>query len=329
MDTTPDQANHPKAFISHSSADKERFVLEFARRLRTDFGIDAWVDQWEIRPGDSFVERIYDHGIGQADAFLVVVSTNSTGSAWVRDELDAGTVDRIEKGTLLIPVILDGLQRSDIPKQLHHLHWVRVHDVGDLDSVTDEVARTISGHDPVKPPLGPPPAYATVDGAIPGMGPEDVALLLAIGDGSIDDWGAFEGNADALREKLAEQGVSDDAFHSSARFLYERGLLKDNPIGLSGTVQYFHLNRRGVRTYLKARGEDLDLLQRELAAYVVNHPEQQHHYKDLAEALGAKPLAVAAVAQDLDARNLLRVTTAMGNNCRISDPSESLRRMVR
>jgi hypothetical protein len=32
----------PKAFISHSSEDKERFVNEFALRLRSR-GIDAWL----------------------------------------------------------------------------------------------------------------------------------------------------------------------------------------------------------------------------------------------------------------------------------------------
>lgn len=43
--------NTPKAFISHSSVDKE-----IAEQLATDLlskGIDAWFDKWEIIPGDS------------------------------------------------------------------------------------------------------------------------------------------------------------------------------------------------------------------------------------------------------------------------------------
>ena len=39
----------PRAFMSHSSADKERFVLPFATRLRAA-GIDVWVDRWEMLP---------------------------------------------------------------------------------------------------------------------------------------------------------------------------------------------------------------------------------------------------------------------------------------
>ena len=36
-----------KVFISHASEDKDRFVLDFAKRLRTN-NIDAWIDIWEM-----------------------------------------------------------------------------------------------------------------------------------------------------------------------------------------------------------------------------------------------------------------------------------------
>jgi len=41
-----------KAFISHASEDKQRFVEAFAKRLR-EKGVDAWYDEWEIHPGDN------------------------------------------------------------------------------------------------------------------------------------------------------------------------------------------------------------------------------------------------------------------------------------
>jgi hypothetical protein len=46
----------PKVFISHASEDKERFVIRFAETLRCA-GIEAWLDQWELRPGDSLIHR--------------------------------------------------------------------------------------------------------------------------------------------------------------------------------------------------------------------------------------------------------------------------------
>jgi len=40
-------ASQPRAFVSHATEDKARFVTQFATALRAG-GIDAWVDEWEI-----------------------------------------------------------------------------------------------------------------------------------------------------------------------------------------------------------------------------------------------------------------------------------------
>ncbi len=45
----------PKGFVSHSSEDRLS-VKVLAERLREN-GVDAWYDEWEIGPGDSFVKR--------------------------------------------------------------------------------------------------------------------------------------------------------------------------------------------------------------------------------------------------------------------------------
>lgn len=63
----------PKVFVSHASEDKERFVVEFARRLREN-GVDAWLDQWEMKPGDSLVDKIFEEGLKEARAVIVVLS---------------------------------------------------------------------------------------------------------------------------------------------------------------------------------------------------------------------------------------------------------------
>ncbi|WP_232414365.1 toll/interleukin-1 receptor domain-containing protein [Leptospira kirschneri] len=73
---------NPKVFISHASEDKDRFVINFSTKLRSK-GIDAWLDKWEMRPGD----RIFEEGIKNADAFIIVLSKNSVNKPWVREEL--------------------------------------------------------------------------------------------------------------------------------------------------------------------------------------------------------------------------------------------------
>lgn len=66
----------PKVFVSHASEDKSRFVVDFARSLREN-GVDAWLDQWEMKPGDSLVDKIFEEGLKDARAVIVVLSKSS------------------------------------------------------------------------------------------------------------------------------------------------------------------------------------------------------------------------------------------------------------
>lgn len=61
----------PKVFVSHATEDKDRFVFAFAEALRAE-GVYAWLDVWEMQPGDSLVDKIFTEGIGEADAVIVV-----------------------------------------------------------------------------------------------------------------------------------------------------------------------------------------------------------------------------------------------------------------
>lgn len=66
--------NVPKVFLSHASEDKDRFVVDFARQLREN-GVDVWLDQWEMKPGDSLVGKIFEEGLKDARAVIIVLST--------------------------------------------------------------------------------------------------------------------------------------------------------------------------------------------------------------------------------------------------------------
>lgn len=105
----------PKVFISHASEDKDRFVVEFARRLREN-GVDAWLDQWEMRPGDSLVDKIFEEGLKEARSVIVVLSTVSVQKPWVREELNASVVNRISLGARLIPVVIYYCRHPDRPR---------------------------------------------------------------------------------------------------------------------------------------------------------------------------------------------------------------------
>lgn len=84
-----------KVFISYSSEDKD-FVVRLAEDLRTREGMDAWLDRWEISPGDKIPERI-EEAISKAEAFIIVLSPDSVNSRWVEYERQAWLTMQIDE----------------------------------------------------------------------------------------------------------------------------------------------------------------------------------------------------------------------------------------
>ncbi|WP_287603843.1 toll/interleukin-1 receptor domain-containing protein [Thiothrix sp.] len=144
----------PKVFVSHASEDQERFVLTFAERLRQN-GVDAWLDKWEMLPGDSLIDKIFEEGIKEAKAVIVVLSKFSVSKPWVKEELNAACVKRINSGSKLIPVVIDD---CDIPEVLKSTLWERVSDLSAYDSSFDRILASIFGTTD-KPSIGSAPQY--------------------------------------------------------------------------------------------------------------------------------------------------------------------------
>ena len=145
----------PRVFACHASEDKERFVISFATALRSR-GIDVWVDQWEICPGDSLVRKIFDEGIGSADAAMIVPSPYSVIKPWVREESDSAFVARVERQVRIIPVIIEN---CDIPLPIRHLKYIRVKQLSHPQEEADEIERMLFNSS-IKPPIGSAPGYA-------------------------------------------------------------------------------------------------------------------------------------------------------------------------
>lgn len=144
----------PKVFVSHASEDKDRFVLEFASRLRQK-GIDAWLDKWEMLPGDSLLDKIFEEGIKEAKAVIVVLSKFSVEKPWVKEELNAAFVKRINNGSKLIPVVIDD---CDVPEVLKSTLWEPIADLSAYEPSFDRIVASIYGIND-KPPIGPQPEY--------------------------------------------------------------------------------------------------------------------------------------------------------------------------
>lgn len=77
--------NMTSVFLSHNSQDKP-----FVRRLANDLdahGVKCWIDEAEIKVGDSLIEKIRQ-GLDSMSYVAVVLSPNSVNSAWVQKEVD-------------------------------------------------------------------------------------------------------------------------------------------------------------------------------------------------------------------------------------------------
>jgi hypothetical protein len=168
---------HPKVFISHASEDKDRFVVDFATKLRSN-GVDAWVDQWEINIGDSLIDKIFEQGIAEADVFIIILSTHSIQKPWVKEELNAGAIKRIEKNTKILPIIID--QGVDVPEVLKSIVWEVINDLKNYEDQFKRILASVFGMYE-KPAIGQKPPYAVETIQVTGLNQLDSSIFQAIG----------------------------------------------------------------------------------------------------------------------------------------------------
>jgi hypothetical protein len=104
-------------FISHSSEDHTvaRKVYEF---LKSE-GLDCFMDDYDLRPGDEFVTKIPE-AIRGSSAVVLIFSTNSDNSSDVTKELE---LSRTEK-KLIIPFRVEKLQPRGLAFILAGITWV-------------------------------------------------------------------------------------------------------------------------------------------------------------------------------------------------------------
>lgn len=150
--------SNPRVFIIHASEDKERFVLRFAERLISR-GINAWLDKWEMLPGDKLVTKIFEGGLKLSDAVVVVLSNASIKKPWVQKELDTAVVKTIEEQTRLIPIRLD---QCEVPTCLKDTLYQEILDLDRYDSEFERIVNAIFGQFE-RPTLGEQPSYVRSD----------------------------------------------------------------------------------------------------------------------------------------------------------------------
>jgi hypothetical protein len=258
----------PKVFVSHASEDKERFVIPFATKLR-EKGIDAWLDRWEMKPGDSLVDKIFEAGLKEATAVIVVISSVSVTKPWVREELNAALVKRIDTGSKLIPVVID---KCEVPEALKSIVWEVVKNLDSIDGNVDSIVSAIRGKTSA-PPIGPDPTYIEqASTSIAELTPLDSLILKTACEIAL-----FQGDMLIEPEESDQQwsvlGLSKSQIEESLQVLEHRGFIKIAST-MGHAVHHFLVTPAGFESFAQKCVSAYDDVFREVVTGLVNEKLQ-------------------------------------------------------
>ncbi|MEG9437831.1 toll/interleukin-1 receptor domain-containing protein [Edaphobacter sp. HDX4] len=308
----------PKVFLSHASEDKQRFVVAFATALRSK-GIDVWLDRWEILPGDSLVDKLFEEGLKEAEAVLIVISAVSVTKPWVREELNTAIVNRITRQTKVIPIVLDS---AEVPEALRSLVWEPVPDLNNYGPQLDRVVAGIFGHRD-KPALGKSPDYLK-EHPIPGLHPSDTRVLRAIYEDAVDRnhpiWSPEE-----FASRLED--LSQEAMLDSLEILEEQGYIKIKRLlgGMPRGIGVIQPTLNGFMVFARANLPEIEEKIRKVALAVLN--EGMESALTITESTQIAPFIVENVLDLFASRGWLKVSNTLSDK-HVYSVSPSMKRAL-
>jgi len=130
----------PSALISYSHADKD-LARSLAAALQ-ERGVRVWIDEGELKVGDSIIERIAT-AIVEIDFFLALVSEASRGSNWCRKELALAVTGELgREGMKVLPLRVDS---APMPESLLDVYYLELN-ADNVAEVADKVTAAIPKH---------------------------------------------------------------------------------------------------------------------------------------------------------------------------------------
>ena len=295
----------PKAFISYSHDDRD-LAFRIGESLRAN-GINAWMDKWEILPGDSLIQKIFSEGLAGADVFIIIVSQNSVKSNWVRQELDVALIKRIEGVARLIPLRVGDVE---MPEPLLPLKWIDMS--GDFDmKIHDLVMAIFQVRE--RPPIGKPPELVNEHlKSVGGLSPIASKLGLSFVTSGSPVIGLEESKtASELSEKL---GLNPEETDDAIDELKNLGMVKT--IDYLGTQPFSHGDVEptyALFLHFKDEGLPYDPEQdiKTIAAAVA--AQKQADGRKLQEITSLSPLRINRAVSYLEDYGIFKVTHEIGS----------------
>lgn len=299
-------SDSPRAFVSHSIQDNDRFVLDFARRLRAK-GINAWLDYWELLPGDSLIDKIWNEGLKDCQAFIVVLSKHSIESKWVREELNTAMVKKIDDNTRLIAVRLDG---CEVPEPLRSTIWIDIPDVASYDREFERIVNSIFGQYE-KPPLGTPPVYVRPDVlTIDGLAKIDSVIFEAACRAVMDAGPSSYIHGEEFATELEAQGISTQEVMDAQEVLESRGYIKLWRVMGPPHPYKFGITSLGFDAFVHAAIPDYGKICADVARCIVR--DDQKNNFGIAKELKQPARLVSHIFESLEHNGLIKFADRMG-----------------
>lgn len=311
----------PKVFVSHASEDKERFVLNFASKLRQN-GIDAWLDKWEMLPGDSLVDKIFEEGIKEAQAFIIVLSKFSVQKPWVIDELNAAVVKRINNGTKLIPVVIDD---CEVPEALKSTIWEKVSDIKSFDASMDRIVAAIFGATD-KPPIGKAPKYTKSFVQSIGQLSHIDSLVLRLSCEKMVESGDYFINPVEVFFNEGKSLVPESELEDCLEILDQQGYIKIHRT-LGGGASMYQTTTYGFEQYAISCLANYNTKLTNIVSTIVNEGLESN--QEIAQRLNEKNVIVGHVLDVLEINGHIKVAKMIGGLIRIFNVSPSLKRALK
>ncbi len=285
--------------------------------------MDVWLDKWEILPGDSLVDKLFEEGLKHASAVIIVISTHSVNKRWVKEELNAAIINRVTKQTKIIPVVLD---ECEVPEALRSTVWEKVENLDDFSTPLQRIIQAIFGQRQ-KPALGPPPAYVAVAGQeIRGLTGVDILVFRAIYEEAIAINNPII-TIESIATKLREHQLTTDTLLDSVEIILEHHYADAARVinGVPRGIFSVRPTHYGFLQYADAFLPELQKWLRATAMQIINH--NQHRNVDLAAAVQTPQFVMDQILKYFSEQGWIKLTSqTLGGHMQVLSVSPSLRR---
>lgn len=107
-----------RVFICHATEDKPS-AHRIAAYMR-QAGAEVWLDEWEIKVGDSIVEKV-NAGLSGATHMLLLLSATSVQKPWVRREFSSTLMRQLSSNSVrVLPVLLESCEVPSILSDIRY-----------------------------------------------------------------------------------------------------------------------------------------------------------------------------------------------------------------